>query len=110
MNHPVNERQSPPIPLPPTDEQQRWLNWRNHRTAEARPRSLARKREEAIFEIFSLPSCHSRSLGSRRLGSQPGLAIPSPSLLLTPPFPRYATAANGLDPKVKKSGTFISLM
>ena len=23
MNHPVNERQSPPIPLPPTDEQQR---------------------------------------------------------------------------------------
>ena len=36
--------------------------------------------------------------------------LPSPHLILTSLLCPYATAANDLDPNVKQSGTFISLM
>ena len=90
-----------------TNNNARWLNWRNHRTAEARPRSLARQREEAIFEIFLVTV---GLWGRVRSEASQVLRFLPPPFSSPPPFPRYATAANGLDPKVKKSGTFISLM
>ena len=110
MNHPVNERQSPPIPLPPTDEQQLWLTGviieqrkpvLVRSPANAKRRSL--KYSRPLLVTVGLWG-HVRSEASQVLRFLP------PPFSSPPPFPRYATAANGLDPKVKKSGTFISLM
>ena len=102
-------------PHPPTDEQGGRTDKHNNRTEEVRPRRLVRALRVPNFEMVLLSlrrACHSLSLGSRSFRRQV-LRFLLPSSPPSSPFafhPYATAAANGLDPKVKKSGTFISLM